>query len=177
MAAVRVPVSPASAGFEAKSAIAQPGAGVQSINSSFDQARSCAAGGDVAVDLAAGPDEDDAVTSRIAPVKFHLRVRHGNVRAIRDHPFAVGDDGDVVIAFDLEGIGLERIRLAAAGKARMVGLPEALEPFTDVRGRAGPPAVVSRGCRRTTRCGFARCPEPGDGAAVGESPDSYPWCR
>src|SRR6202035_5120215 len=106
--------------------------------------RSGGAGRDVAVDLPAAADEDDAVSGGIAPVEFHLGVRHGNARAVRDHALAVGDDGDVVVALNLEGIGLERIRLAAAGQARMVGLLDALEPFTDVRGRVGPLTVVAR---------------------------------
>src|SRR5207342_115093 len=106
--------------------------------------RSRPAGRDVAINLATVPDEDDAVTGRVALVPFHLRVGHGNPRAILDHPLAVGDDGNVVIALDLEDVRLEGIRLAAARNPRMVGLPEALEPFADFRGRIGPLAVVAR---------------------------------
>src|SRR6516225_8699918 len=73
-----------------------------------------AAGCDVAIDLALVADEDDAVAGRIAAVPFHLLVRHIDPRAARQDAFAVGDDGYIVIAFDLEIIGLERIGLAAA---------------------------------------------------------------
>jgi hypothetical protein len=109
------------------------------------------AGRDVAIDLATVPDEDDPVAGRIAAIEFHLRVGHGNSRAVLDHAFAVGDDGHVVIAFGLELISLEGVGLAAAGNPRMVRLPQGLKPFTDLAGRTGPLAVVPRHSRRTER--------------------------
>jgi hypothetical protein len=45
-----------------------------------------------------------------------------NARPVRDHALAVRDDGNVMVALDLEGVGLEGIRLAAAAHGRIVGL-------------------------------------------------------
>src|SRR5260221_9599778 len=109
------------------------------------------AGRDIAVELAAIPDEDDPVAGRVALVEFYLDVGQGNPRSVRDPPFAVGDDGDVVVAIGLERIRLEGVGLAAAGNPRMVGLPQAFEPFPDVRGRIRPLTVVARRRRHAER--------------------------
>src|ERR1700736_7011473 len=97
-----------------------------------------AAGRDVAVNLALGADEDDAVPGRVAGVPLHLGIGDRNARAVGEHALAVSDDGDVVIALDLERVGLESIRLAAAAHGGIVGLHEGLEPLADGGGRVAP---------------------------------------
>jgi hypothetical protein len=50
-----------------------------------------------------------------------------------------------MIILDLERIGLERIRLAAADHVRLIRLHQGLEPLADGGGRIGPLAVVAGG--------------------------------
>ena len=71
-------------------------------------------------------------------IPFHLGIGHRNAGPVRQHAFAVGDDGDIVIAGDLEGIGLERVGLAAARHRRIVRLHEALKPFAGSAGASRP---------------------------------------
>src|SRR3984893_18847376 len=78
----------------------------------------------VAEHLPPRADEDDAVSGRVAGVKLHFLVRHRNAAAhgdVRDGTMS-GDDGDVVIALDLEPVGLIGVGFAAARQPRMVRL-------------------------------------------------------
>jgi len=75
--------------------------------------RSSPAGRDVAIERAGGANKDDAVPGRVALVPLHLRVGHTDARPVGDQAFAVGDDGNVVIARHLERVRLERIGLMA----------------------------------------------------------------
>jgi hypothetical protein len=100
----------------------------------------------VAVDLALVPNEDDAVLGGVPFVPFHLGVRDGNACPVGDYPLSICDDGNVVVAFAVEVIRLERIGLAAATHVRVVRLHEALEPLADIGGRVAPLAIVSGPC-------------------------------
>src|ERR1700730_10347390 len=92
----------------------------------------------VAIHLSLRPDEDDAVPGGIAGVPLHLLVGHRDARAARDHALAVGDDGDIVVALDLECIGLEGVRHAATAHGGVVRLREGLEPFAHVGRKVSP---------------------------------------
>jgi hypothetical protein len=98
---------------------------------------------DVAIDLAVRPHEDDPVTGRIALVSFHFLIGDMDPRAVRESAAAVGDDGDVVVAFDLKSVGLERIGLTTTGHRRIIRLHQALEPVLDLRGRICPLTVIA----------------------------------
>src|SRR6516164_1717637 len=106
---------------------------------------------DVAVKRAPCPDEDDAVASGIALVPFHFGIGHRNAGPVRDYAFAIRDDGDIVIAVDLEIIGLEGVGFTAARERRIVRLHEVLEPLSDVRGGVAPLTIVARRSGRTQR--------------------------
>src|SRR5215471_19808849 len=86
----------------------------------------------VAIHLPARPDEDDAVPGRIASVPFHLWIGNRDARAARNHALAVGDDRNIMVALDFEAVGLEGVRLAAAGQPGVVRLLERLEPPSDM---------------------------------------------
>src|SRR6267143_1491210 len=90
-------------------------------------------------------DEDNAVPGRVAGVMFHFLS--GNRDAAPEgngvHGAMPGDDGDVVVALDLEVIGLIGVGFAAARYARMVGLFQAFEPLLDPRIQPFPLAAVT----------------------------------
>src|SRR5579863_3764100 len=93
---------------------------------------------DVAIHLSLAADENDAVTGRVAPVPFHFLVRYIDTGAARDDAFAIRNDRYIMIAIDLERIGLEGVRLAATGHVGIVGLHQALKPLTHIDGRVVP---------------------------------------
>src|ERR1700730_3452406 len=70
-------------------------------------------GGDVAVHVALGPDEHDAMSRRISLVPFQLLIRNVDPGAGCEHSLAVSDDGDIVITGTLERVRLKRIGFAA----------------------------------------------------------------
>jgi hypothetical protein len=80
-----------------------------------------AAGRDVAVDVVTSAQKDDAVTGRVGLIVFQLVIRNDDLGS-NIHVLAaqwcigagVGDDGDIPVAIDLEGIRPIGIRFAAA---------------------------------------------------------------
>jgi len=74
-------------------------------------------------------DEDDAVTGGVALVPFHLVIGDWKLRAVGDHSFTVRDDGDIVVAFNLVGVGFEGIGFAATGYPGVIRLHEFLVPL------------------------------------------------
>ncbi len=91
-----------------------------------------AAGRDVAINLAVGANENDAVAGGITLIPFHLVVRYWYPRSVWNVAFAVGDDGDVLIAVNLEDVRFEGVRFPAAGLHWFIGLHELLEPLPNV---------------------------------------------
>jgi hypothetical protein len=72
---------------------------------------------------------------------------------------AVGDDGDVVVAFDLETVGLKRFGLATTRHRRIVRLHQALEPLPDLRGGISPlTAIAGMGMGNDYAAGNQRVP-------------------
>src|SRR5260370_30812145 len=96
-------------------------------------------------------DEDNAMSGRVAGVIFHFLS--GNRDAAPEGNGGDGamssDDGDVMVALDLEVIGLIGVGFAATRYPWMVGLFQVFEPLLDPRIQPFPLAAVMRkGIRR-----------------------------
>src|ERR1019366_7313697 len=97
----------------------------------------------VAVHLAFGADEQDAMSGRISFIPFHFLVGNRDSRPVRDDALAVRNDGDVLIAFGLEVVGFESVSFAAAREILVVGLHEILKPLAQRRRLISPLSVVA----------------------------------
>src|SRR5260370_31008199 len=54
------------------------------------------------------------MSGRIARIPFHFLVGNLDSRPVRDDALAIGNDGDILIALDLEAVGFVSVSFAAA---------------------------------------------------------------
>jgi hypothetical protein len=101
------------------------------------------AGRDVAIHLTLKTDENNPVPSRVSFVPIHLEIRYSDLRSVWNLSLSIGNDGDIVICFDLKDISFVSIGFTTTRSSRVVRLSQPLKPAPHLRRRPFPLPVVS----------------------------------